>query len=743
MEADPQERKSTGQPTSGRLEHSNRLRMALHALHGRNYSKALQLLDQELLPSVPKRLRVKALMLAGMVEEKQGRFRDAALVCRRAFDVGRDEPQSWFSPRLAEIRNHLKDFNVAEAETLAKSALEQCKQENQNWSKWLKQLDESPVNDFPVSVPLRPVRYSVAASKLGRLFLDLGYLSSAEKFLEEGISGNPRGGCRARQCLAELALRNRDYTLAIERCEEALILGKFQAKTISTWQIYISSLFRSGKREIDRKMWLGLTKSNPAIRARAILEIAKAASRFDGFSWNQPVAEWFEEESREYPLVRAEILKLFISLEKNKPSPDEAKLIRWANALLRTPRITPVERLSAHKRLLGCHLRLNQEEEARSLLQEVRQTLDGKRLAAVLHATALIARDFGREGQVRQMLHEILEIDGATKAQRGKARSALADFEQSMGRFSAAAPHFRDLAADTELPLRHRLQAGVRYYTCRWKTGETPDLDQVRRKLDPLLRQSDDLTVWLNFARHLNEVPPLQEYGHEILQEAEEKAFRTLEETADPGTSLEVLFLITRRWLYDFKDYGKIARQWEALSADQKEWLWTPSNRFWEFLWMVGTAYFRNFEFSKAEAVVVPYLQSPSTPDHGKQLLADGYAYWALVNKKKSLAMRQMNQAVLINPNSPHCANSLLFLALVCRDQGEAEKAREYASTLLRALNKRSTRSVQTWTRIGQARILLANGDLEAVRVQFPTYKNDELNQFQNELDYFTRLLTS
>ena len=125
----------------------------------------------------------------------------------RGTQLSLGDSQAWFRPWLGEVRSLLKSGNVAGALDRAAALVAQAVSAEAAFAQLTAQAQAALNAGGPVTIPPRPPRASVVASRLGRIFFLEGELDAARQLFASAGQLNPNGGTRARLGLAEVALR--------------------------------------------------------------------------------------------------------------------------------------------------------------------------------------------------------------------------------------------------------------------------------------------------------------------------------------------------------------------------------------------------------------------------------------------------------------------------------------------------------------------------------------------------------
>src|SRR2546423_1787440 len=249
----------------------------------------------------PKR-QAQIVALAGDAEFRQGRFDNAITAYRSASQLVVNDPRAWLRPGIAEVRALLKAARVDEAHAAATNIWNRSFAQHEELQRQLA-IQQAHIQQRKILIKQRPHRASVVASRLGYLFLNEGEPAFAREFFTSAITVNPQGGSRARHGLAILALAENNFAEAESRAREALLLGKFQGKTVGVWETLISARQRAGKTGLDADLLAGVQSSRSStVRARSTLAMVRGLRAYHDPAWENIAGQWLTAEGVAHPV---------------------------------------------------------------------------------------------------------------------------------------------------------------------------------------------------------------------------------------------------------------------------------------------------------------------------------------------------------------------------------------------------------------------------------------------------------
>ncbi len=662
--------------------------LAMAAISGeidrREFAHALASLNTKLARAMPDEEKGKLLCQVARSLYKRGRFLDAAQAYHVAADLTQSSARDWFKPLLSETMALLKNVSVPEALEIAhrcyRTAVSKCDEFNTRQAG----ASEEFAQTGRVIVPLKPHRPCVVATELGELFFREGELESAQIFYEKAIAGNPKGGTRARQGLAEIALRSDDPETAFQRSVEAITFGKFQAKTISSWRSYFAAKRKLGQKGLPQEFLAGLRACLPSVRARMLLVIAQELRAGNDPQWKTLASTWLIREAEEFPATAAEFRKMLLAESKRLMEKPTSQLAA-AEALLSTPKLAPHEWLAGAKEFVRASL-LAKKPPRIPFLVNAGTNLYGESFAHQLqHSLALSCMMAKRHDLARPILQEVIaDTTNLKNHVWSKALWALGRMEAFLARHREAAEAFAELADSQEVPIRFRLQARMFWAENLLATGNTIAIEEYASTLPSLLAGVDDFEILLDFARQLSHSNG--QFGKivaTIYSMGESKALAAFNEAWHPSQALNILFKLTRRQVYDFGRSHDVLAFWNTLGEQKKLWLWNDDNQWWGYLAFVLMAHLRAGNSDGAREMAQATLSDPATPRAALPTILVPYYEEVIRNGRSPEALEAFRWIITENPTKAGCAAAYYWLALEAHRSGDFPNRNRFADSLL------------------------------------------------------------
>lgn len=638
--------------------------------------------------------------LTGQVLLERGKFRQASEAFEASWNLAPDSAQVWFSAALGKVMAQLRDVEVEEALETGKRALSRAITLRKDYLA----IAANSSQTLPAYLGAAPMRPSVAAFRIGQQFCNEGEPEHASWFFAEARRLEPHGACRARIAQARLALALDDVTGAYDLAKQALIVGAFQAKTLSAWEVLIAAGQRLGRTGIESVLATGLAGAAPPIRARAKLVIARQLRAFGDPAWTAVA----KASSTEDPL------KIFAA-EFGKLRVADAPSMTAAAKLLEIPNLGPREWIGAAKALVAARLRTGEEVDIAAILADGVARFGAGRQSVLAHGLALVCE---KEGQVD------LALSLAEPLAAGDAKSAwlLARLHRRAGHLSDASTIFQRLSNEPAAPGRFRLLALIEWVRCVASGGgDDASMAAAAPALLDAAGRIDDYELLLDLARQMTQAPAeVAMHAGEVFARGEQLARNLLSSAEVPSDALKVLFKVSRRQA-DFGHYAQITAGWEALPARKRDWLWTQNALYWQYLALVTDAYRITGRFEEAALLAEKYLEDAATPAAGLAEIGIPHALSLLARGNRADAYEWFDWIAAQTPTHVLCSYAYYWRALRREKAGDGAAKASAVDALNRALG--STRGMQ-WKKELSIRARLLNG--ESVEAIAATTGNDE-----------------
>jgi tetratricopeptide (TPR) repeat protein len=654
------------------------LRQIGEHIHQWNVAAGLSQANQVLAGSdMTEHKRSRVLALVADSEFKRGRYAEAARIQLGAATQSVDHATLWLRTHIGHVRALLKVPDVPRARMMALHAVSMSEAKMAEFDEQVRLAGQAVSENGAAVVPAVPHRVSVVATRMGYLFLQEGEPEAAAEFFRMAIQSTKGGANRARQGLARIALAQGDFGRAHRVAADAILRGGFKAKTHSAWITLIAARRQLPGWRISDRLIKGLDSAPAALRARTILTIVRELRKSDMRQWREIAERWSTREGARFPIIEAELRKLFLSSAKAEPG-DAAGKREQAEALLRTPELSPQEWLSAAKEMVRASLWEGRGIHVEQLVATARTQYGADFARKARHSLALSCGMAKRSDLARALLRANIRQLASDASQWGKSVWALAKVESSMGNHAIAAALYRQFADESSIPVQFRLQAQLLWAEELVQAGQPGAILAAKPRMTRLLNTVQDPAILLNFARQLSVASPeVADWSEELFDRGVSLATRQFDAAAHPSEAIDILFKLARRQVCDFDRAADAIRQWESLGAEKKEWLWSLRTSFWEYLGLIVRAYSMEGRGEQMETFALGWLDDPATPPIGRVLVGIPYGRHLVNHGRMADALSWFDRLVGEAPTHPLCAIAWYWKALEAHKRGDvAERTR-------------------------------------------------------------------
>ncbi len=678
--------------------------------------------------------QARVLGMVGDSEFLRGAFNEALTVYQRAATLCFDHHDLWLRPIIGQVLALLKNVRVDDARMIARHACDISAQKCAAFDEQVSAANEEMATGGSVTVPSLPPRISVVATRMGFLFLDEGEPDAAEEFFQRAVTANPRGACRARQGLARIALVS-NPARALDLAAESIRIGHYGAKTIAAWAILIAARRKLGGWQISQTLLNGLEMATPSVRARAVLAITRELRNSDMRQWREVADRWLQGEGKKFPIIEAEIRKMYLASAKVQPGDAKGKR-ELAEALMRTPGLSRNEWLAAAKEAVRAGFWEGTTPDVDALVQFADNCYGGDSGLRAAHSLALSCMMAKRHDLARKLLQRNLAEAEAGRSVWAKSLWALARMENVLGNYTSAASLYKRFSETQALPMRFRLQAGTLWIQALLKGGEYGALLAARPAIEAMLTEVRDPETLMDFARQLALTSPeLQTWAVDLFEKGAALAIEQFEEASHPSVALDILFKLTRRQVYDFGRSHDAIKMWEGLNEQQRTWLWSTQQRYWEYLGLLLRAYGRAGSAADVDGCAKAWLKDVATPPEGRVQVGTVYGEWLIESRRVPEALALFDQLIREAPTHPQCARSWYWKALGSFKRGDARECARCVQAL-RLAQGTNVGLLDEWKLDAKALLLLADLDPTKIDAQAVNYRPDFLSGVLEEIHH-------
>lgn len=722
-------------------EFSRALRRINERIQARDFAAGLADANREL--ERPRRSphdESRVLALVADSEFKRGAFEEAAGIYLRSATRVLDHHRAWLRPQVGAVRTLLRAARVDEAMQLARQSVAVAQQKMEAFDGAVRRANEELAAKGSVRIPELPARVSVVATRLGYLFLQEGEPEAARELFEKAVTANPRGACRARQGLAQVALSNSDPVHALGFAMDAIRRGKYGAKTVPAWPLVIAARRKLGGWRISDRLIRGLRLAPSGVRARTVLTIVRELRRQGMRQWQEVAGQWLEKEGRQFPIIAVELRKLQLASARVEGE-SAARKREAAERLLEMPGLTAVEWLAATKEWVRAGLWEGRRVDLEAQVNLAAARYGQEFAARAAHSMALSCMKARRHDLARKLLQRNVERLAGGSTTWARSVWALARMESLLGHHAAAAVAYRAYVEARGIPERFHLQAQLLWAQSLIAAGHPDALVAARPRISAVLQDVQDFEVLLNFARQLAVADPnLEAWADELFERGADLARRQFSQSTHPSLAVEVLFKLTRRQVLDFGRSADALAFWQGLSGEKKAWLWSTKSRYWEYLGLLVDGHLREQQFDEAAAFANSWMEDPATPPEGRLQVGMPYALALMHSRAAAAAMEIFEQFTRESPAHPVCAAAWYWKALAAHRRGDVA-ARNRCAISLRQAQGLDPAVQRQWYLDAKALLLLADLQVERVDREATNYEAGQLHLLLRELSHEMELL--
>jgi tetratricopeptide (TPR) repeat protein len=654
---------------------SRSLRSAIQLIHTGKHAAGLTALNTLASSTRNPRRRAKILLLIGESETTLSRHHEAAAAYTAAANLARHaaDLDLLLTASTGQVRSLLRSLRTEDAITAASQLFTELEIAQQTLNETLALTPEKLAAQGPVEIPARPPRPTVGLTKLAHAFLETGHTDHARAFLQKAIELSPNGASRARQALATLALASDDPALAERYAREALLMGRFQAKTTAAWPLYLNARARQNLSPILEPDVLAAYRTHARGRtaAASLYQIIGTLRAHADPTW-KILAEAAIGNNRLDPILQTEIEKIILADSKlfatATPRPTAARALRLYRAA-----DCSAKELVSHAKTYVRHSLL--ADEAPNLTQIVRIVTrrfpqDSALHFAIRHTACLAAMMAVKHDTARGWLHQLITDTAAAGDLDawGKATWAMARMEALLEKHSEAAYWYLDLAANRQTPPRFRIQAMLRGLRHLGRSGDnSTDIGQLTENIRSILNSTDDFRILLDAARQLALAGPnFTLLKNEAADRGTDLADQAIAAAATPQERLTHLEYLARKLYWDLGRTRQLLQRWENLTERQKtDYHATGGSTWYEYLSLVFLSLTETDRTAEATALASSVLDHDTATPEGYVILGSTYAEHLIHNGQKEQAFDYFGWIAKELPTHRRAAVAHYWMALL------------------------------------------------------------------------------
>lgn len=715
------------------------LREAIHLINDRKIEQGLALLEKNATIARTPAQKAKIASLVAKTQFVLGRYEESVAqfdAAARLADDATLQQDHWLPAVTGKIRALLKSQKPAEAGTTARAAAAGATARQKAFEEQLS-MDAGQLRQAgSIRVAARPLRINTVLTKIASTFWEDGYSDEAKVHLQQAISLTPNGASRARQLLATILLQEDKASEAEQLARESLLMGRFQAKTVASWQLLIEARAKQGKSLLDQDVYSAfLNTSHGHVADRSRLLILEQLRKRGDKSWRDIADGVWKNAVGHDPVIRFEAGKILLAEARLKANHQEA--FRLANELFADARLSGLESIQVAKSIVedGIMSGLLQDHAIASIQSSLSRRFGRVWSDRAVHGMALAAMMTKSFDLARSLLLGLCASVKGGSTQWSKSKWALGRMEQVVTDFSAAAGHFLDIADAVDVPPRFRLQAFLNWLKNIQKGSGEIDLESAKAKVQALVDSIEKPDVLLDAARQLALAGrKFQDICSAVTQQGEAKAMDEFNRCKDSNRAIGILNHLARRQFYDLQRSTQLVAFWESLPDDKIGWLWGKDARFWEYVALVGASYLNEEETSRGEEFLRRMLRDDTVPPCGRIHLLAALANWLVEEGRWAEAWPLYTEACQSHPGHRLTAHANYWLALRAFASSQWPEAEQRALATRKCLAPRPGLHWE-WVTDGKTVLLLSRIHGNRDRIDARLYKDEFLDRLEGKLN--------
>lgn len=638
------------------------------------------------------------------------------------------------------IRSLLRSLRSDEAKAAATQLLADLEAAGKKFADIQNLTPEQLAEQGSITVPARPPRLTVGLTKIATAFMESGLTDEAKSFLLKAIQLSPNGASRARQSLAKLALASDEPALAERYAREALLMGRFQAKTTAAWPLYLDARARQNLVPILEPDVFAAFQQHATgrIASASTLSIARALRAHGDPSWKE-IATTALAHRKGDKVITTEIEKLLHADAKLFATEEPHKTAARALRLIRAGEVSIQETVAHAKEYVRFSLLAGNKPDLERIVRIVGRKFPAVALLSIRHAAALGAMMATRHDIARQWLLALI-TEAAQLGQIaawGRANWALARMESLLENNAEAAYYYMEVAAHPDTPPRFKIQAMLRGLKFLGKSGDTStDIGQLTENIRAILRETDDFRILLDAARQLALAGSnFTALKNEAADRATILADQSISTASNASAALADLEYLSRKSYWDLARYQTVIRRWEELTPERKnEYKTTAGSLWYEYLSLVLLSLSATNRNQEAISLASSVLDNNNSTPEGYVILGSVYAEQLLRSGKVEKAFEYFRWIAIEQPTHRKAASAHYWLALHEMQQGNHAASKAHAYSLRKCYSGKPA-LLDEWKIDAKAVCLLADGSLDkAVDLGGSTYTADFLRETLREI---------
>jgi hypothetical protein len=659
------------------------LRGAQNAITERDPARALRILECLNRRTTDENLRRRICLRAAELANKQGRYHDASQWFLQATRRSWHDSELLTQAAVGQCRALLRHGRADLAKNYAQAALLRAITIEQDYLRRRAAAEAQLARGQRATIPPRPVRASVAASRFAAQFLAEGELVHARDLYQRAIAANPHGATRAREGLAKIALAAGELPEAEARIREALLVGKYQRKTCSLWPLWVQARLRQNKHPLPPELLPAILKiKHPGVRSTHLWQLITALRSAGHDAWKgfatQVTPHLQEHHIRE--------VNRLLALEHRKTG--NAAALHTASATLLATPLEPTRWLATAKDNFSSALRLGQHPDPQPLIAAAAR-LDDNFARRTRHALGLVARREKNYPLAEVLFTQALQNSPPQSVHHHRAIWALAETCKLQKNSEKAAQHYFQFADNPHPPQELRIKARLNAIHVLMQSGNKnaiaahlPRIETEARNLLP------DWFATLNICRYLVHCGDLAKQSAERLyQQAKTIAENEFTTTPHHTRKIQILEQLNRRRIHDLGLYKETREQYRQIKHQVHNLLWSTAKEYYDYLeWvyeaLIGDDYRNNKQEAKELCLLL--IEDAATPESERARFALLLGEWLIrPGKQGSQSKQWFKMAAESQPRNEIASRAHFWLMIHAVNDRQDALAKQHAKQVL------------------------------------------------------------
>jgi tetratricopeptide (TPR) repeat protein len=568
------------------------------------------------------------------------------------------------------VRSLLRSLRTEEAKTAAAALLADLAAAETAFAQIQNLTPEQLAAKGQITVPARPPRSTVGLTKIANAFIQSGLTEEAREFLLKAIQASPNGASRARQSLAKIALASDEPELAERYAREALLMGRFQAKTTAAWPLYLDARARQNKAPILEPDVLAAYRQHAKGRLAAAsgLSIVRVLRAHGDPAWKDLATGLVSRKAD--PVITTEIEKLLHADAKLFATEEPRKIAARALRLLRTADVSAQETIAHAKEYVRFSLLAGTEPNLDTVVRTAARKFPAPALLAIRHAACLGAMMATKHDIARPWLLALIN-EAARLGQAaawGRANWALARMESLLENNAEAAFYYMEVAAHPTTPPRFKIQAMLRGLKFLGKSGDnSTDIAQLSENIRDILRETHDFRILLDAARQLALAGSnFTGLTGEAAQMGIKQARQDAKIAATPQEKLGIHEYLSRKLHCDLVGQNEeVVTIWNSHSdLEKSEFAATGGATWYEYVRTVFLSQIALGMTAQAEKLASDIIDTNRATPEGYVIIGSTYAEWLIQNGEEDKAFEFFNWISKESPTHRKAAAAHYWLSV-------------------------------------------------------------------------------